>query len=88
MRMIAALNRQLKEGGAENFGGRDDVSNSGRISSGSEILNGGISSSDKILNGDGISDNSKIPNSQSSVAAEILNGRSQNDEIFEGKISN
>ena len=77
VRMIAALNRQLKEGGAENFGGRDDVSNSDKIPS-----------SDKILNGDGISDNSKIPNSQSSVAAEILNGRSQNDEIFEGKISN
>ena len=81
VRMLAALNRQLKEGGAENFGERDDVSNSGRISSGSEILNGGISSSDKILNGDGISDNGEIPSSQSSAAAEILKGRSQNDEI-------
>ena len=80
VRMLAALNRQLKEGGAENFGERDDVSNSGRIPSGSEILNGGISSSDKILNGDGISDNGEIPSSQSS-AAEILNGGSQNDEI-------
>ncbi len=82
VRMLAALNRQLKEGGAENFGERDDVSNSGRIPSGSEIL------SDKILNDDGISYNSKISSSQSSAAAEILNGRSQNDEIFEGKISN
>ena len=81
VRMLAALNRQLKEGGAENFGGRDDISNSGRIPSGNEIL------SDKILNGDGISDNGEIPNSQS-FAAEILNGRSQNGEIFEGKISN
>lgn len=80
VRMLAALNRQLKEGGAENFGDRDDVSNSDRIPSGSEILNGKIPSSDKILNDDGISDNSKIPNSQNSVA-EILNGRSQNDEI-------
>ena len=87
VRMLAALNRQLKEGGAENFGERDDVSNSGRIPSGSEILNGGISSSDKILNDDGISDNGEIPSSQSS-AAEILNGRSQNGEIFRGKISN
>ncbi|AKT92654.1 ATP-dependent DNA helicase [Campylobacter gracilis] len=86
VRMLAALNRQLKEGGAENFGERDDVSNSGRIPSGSEILNGGISNSDKILNDDGISDNGEIPSSQSS-AAEILNGRSQNDEIFGGKIS-
>lgn len=76
VRMLAALNRQLKEGGAENLGERDDVSNSGKIPS-----------SDKILNGDGISDNSKIPNSQNS-AAEILKGRSQNDEIFESKISN
>ena len=82
VRMLAALNRQLKEGGAENFGERDDVSNSGKIPNGSEIL------SDKILNGDGISDNSKIPSPQSSAVAEILNGRSQNDEIFEGKISN
>ncbi len=88
VRMLAALNRQLKEGGAENFGERDDVSNSSRILSGSEILRDEISSSDKILNGDGISDNSEIPSSQSSAAAEILNGRSQNDEIFEGKISN
>ncbi len=87
VRMLAALNRQLKEGGAENFGERDDVSNSGKIPSGSEILNGGISSSDKILDGDGISDNGEIPSSQSS-AAEILNGGSQNDEIFGGKISN
>lgn len=86
VRMLAVLNRQLKEGGAENFGERDDVSNSGRIPSGSEILNGGISSSDKILNDDGISDNGEIPSSQSS-AAEILKGRSQNDEIFRGKIS-
>ena len=82
VRMLAALNRQLKEGGAENFGDRDDVSNSGKIPSGSEIL------SDKILNGDRISDNGKIPSLQSSAAAEILNGRSQNGEIFEGKISN
>jgi len=82
VRMLAALNRQLKEGGAENFGDRDDVSNSGKIPSGSEIL------SDKILNGDGISDNGKIPSLQSSAAAEILNSRSQNGEIFEGKISN
>ena len=88
VRMLAALNRQLKEGGAENFGGRDDISNSGRILSGSEILNGGISSSDKILNDGGISDNGEISSSQSSVAAEILKGRSQNDEIFGGKISN
>ena len=88
VRMLAALNRQLKEGGAENFGERDDVSNSGRIPSGSEILNGGISSSDKILNDDGILDNGEISSSQNSAAAEILNGRSQNDEIFEGKISN
>lgn len=80
VRMLAALNRQLKEGGAENFGERDDVSNSGRISSGSEILRDEISSSDKILNDDGISDNGEIPSSQNSVA-EILNGRSQNDEI-------
>jgi len=82
VRMLAALNRQLKEGGAENFGECDDVSNSGRILSGSEILNGGISSSDKILNDGGISDNGEIPSSQSSVAAEILKGRSQNDEIL------
>ena len=87
VRMLAALNRQLKEGGAENFGERDDVSNSGRIPSGSEILNGGISSSDKILNGDGILGNGEISSLQSSVAAEILNGRSQNDEIFGAKIS-
>lgn len=88
VRMLAALNRQLKEGGAENFGERDDVSNSGRISSGSEILNGGISSSDKILNDDGISDKSEIPSSQSPTTAEILKDGSQNDEIFGGKISN
>ena len=88
VRMLAALNRQLKEGGAENFGERNDVSNSGKIPSGSEILRGEIPSSDKILNGDVISDNSEIPSSQSYAAAEILNGRSQNDEIFEGKISN
>lgn len=87
VRMLAALNRQLKEGGAENFGERDDVSNSGRIPSGSEILGDEISSSDKILNDDGISDNGEIPSSQSSVAAEILKSRSQNDEIFKGKIS-
>lgn len=77
VRMLAALNRQLKEGGAENFGERDDVSNSGRISSGSEILNG-----------DGISDKSEIPSSQSPTTAEILKDGSQNDEIFGGKISN
>ena len=88
VRMLAALNRQLKEGGAENFGECDDVSNSDRIPSSSEILNGGISSSDKILNDDGISDNGEIPSSQSSAAAEILKGRSQNGEIFRGKISN
>ena len=88
VRMLAALNRQLKEGGAENLGERDDVSNSGKIPSGSEILRGEIPSSEKILNDDGISDNSKIPSPQSSAVAEILNGRSQNDEIFEGKISN
>jgi len=88
VRMLAALNRQLKEGGAENFGGRDDVSNSGKIPSGSEILGDEIPSSDKILNGNGISDNDVIPNLQSSVASEILNGRSQNGEIFGGKISN
>lgn len=82
VRMLAALNRQLKEGGAENFGERDDVSNSGKIPSGSEI------SSDEILDGDGISDSSKISSLQSSVAAEISKGRSQNDEIFGGKISN
>lgn len=86
VRMLAALNRQLKEGGAENFGERDDVSNSGRILSGSEILRDEISSSDKILNDDGISDNGEIPSSQNSVA-EILNGRSQNDEILGNKIS-
>ncbi len=80
VRMLTALNRQLKEGGAENFGERDDVSSSGKIPNGNEILRDEISSSDKILNDDGISDNSKIPNSQNSVA-EILNGRSQNDEI-------
>ena len=88
VRMLAALNRQLKEGGAENFGGRDDISNSGKIPSGSEILGDEISSSDKILNDDRILGNGEIPNSQSSVAAEILKGRSQNDEIFRGKISN
>lgn len=88
VRMLAALNRQLKEGGAENFGERDDVSNSGKIPSRSEILGDEISSSDKILNGDGISDSSKISSLQSSVAAEISKGRSQNDEIFGGKISN
>lgn len=87
VRMLAALNRQLKEGDAENFGERDDVSNSGRISSGSEILRDEISSSDKILNDDGISDNGEIPSSQNSVA-EILNGRSQNDEILGNEISN
>ena len=83
VRMLAALNRQLKEGGAENFGERDDVSNSG-----SEILSDEISSSDKILNGDGISYNGKISSLQNSVAAEILKDRSQNDEIFGDKISN
>ncbi len=88
VRMLAALNRQLKEGGAENFGERDDVSNSGRIPGGNEILNGGISSNDKILNDDEISDNGEIPNSQSPAAAEILKDGSQNDEIFRGKISN
>lgn len=88
VQMLAALNRQLKEGSAENFGGRDDVSNSGKIPSGSEILGDEISSSDKILNDDRILDNGEISSSQSSVAAEILNGRSQNGEIFEGKISN
>ena len=87
VRMLAALNRQLKEGGAENFGERDDVLNSDKIPSGSEILNGGISSSDKILDDDRILGNGEIPSSQSS-AAEILNGGSQNDEIFGGKISN
>ena len=81
VRMLAALNRQPKEGGAENFGERDDVSNSGRIPSGSEILRDEISSSDKILNDGGILGNGEIPSSQSSVAAEILKGRSQNDEI-------
>ena len=88
VRMLAALNRQLKEGGAENFGECDDVSSSDKIPSGSEILNGGISSSDKILNCHVISDKSEIPSSQSSAAAEILKGRSQNGEIFRGKISN
>lgn len=88
VRMLAALNRQLKESGAENFGERDDVSNSGRIPSGSEILRDEISSSDKILNDDGILDNGEISSSQNSAAAEILNGRSQNGEIFRGKISN
>ncbi|WP_363317266.1 ATP-dependent DNA helicase RecG [uncultured Campylobacter sp.] len=88
VRMLAALNRQLKEGGAENFGERDDVSNSGKIPSGSEILGDEISSSDKILNDDRILGNGEISSSQSSVAAEILKGRSQNDEIFRGKISN
>ena len=88
VRMLAALNRQIKEGGAENFGECDDVSNSDRIPSGSEISSDEISSSDKILNDDGISDNGEIPSSQSLAAAEILNGRSQNDEIFRGKISN
>ena len=87
VRMLAALNRQLKEGGAENFGECDDVSNSDRIPSGNEILRGEIPSSDKILNDDRILGNGEIPSSQSS-AAEILNGRSQNDEIFRGKISN
>ncbi len=87
VRMLAALNRQIKEGGAENFGECDDVSNSDRIPSGSEISSDEISSSDKILNDDGISDNGEIPSSQSLAAAEILNGRSQNDEIFRGKIS-
>ena len=87
VRMLAALNRQLKEGGAENFGERDDVLNSDRIPSSSEILNGGISSSDKILNDDRILGNGEIPSSQSSVAAEILNGRSKNDEILGNKIS-
>lgn len=86
VRMLAALNRQLKEGGAENFGERDDVSNSGKIPNGNEILRDEISSSDKILNDDGISDNGEIPSSQNSVA-EILNGRSQNDEILGNKIS-
>ena len=81
VRMLAALNRQLKEGGAENFGDRDDVSNSGKIPNGNEILRGEIPSSDKILNDDGILDNGKISSSQNSAAAEILNGRSQNDEI-------
>lgn len=88
VRMLAALNRQLKEGGAENLGERDDVSNSGKIPSGSEILRGEIPSSEKILNDDGISDNSKILSPQSSAVAEILKGRSQNGEIFGGKISN
>ncbi len=88
VRMLAALNRQLKEGGAENFCERDDVSNSGKIPSGSEILRGEIPSSEKILNDDGISYNGKISSLQNSVAAEILNGRSQNNEIFRGKISN
>ena len=88
VRMLATLNRQLKEGGAENFGGRDDVSNSSRIPSGNEILRGEIPSSDKILNDDGILDNGEISSSQNSAAAEILNGRSQNGEIFRGKISN
>ncbi len=86
VRMLAALNRQLKGDGAENFGERDDISNSGIIPSGSEILNGEISNSDKILNGDGISDNGEIPGSQS-FAAEILKDGSQNDEIFRGKVS-
>ncbi len=47
VRMLAALNRQLKEGGAENFGECDDVSNSGKIPSGSEILSGEIPKSTK-----------------------------------------
>ena len=81
VRMLAALNRQLKEGGAENFGERDDVSNSGKIPNGNEILRDEISSSDKILNDDGILDNNEITSSQNSAAAEILNSRSQNDEI-------
>ncbi len=87
VRMLAALNRQLKEGGAENFGERNDISNSDKIPSGSEILSDKISSSDKILNGNGISDNGEIPSLQSSVAAEILKGRSQNDEILGNKVS-
>ena len=81
VRMLAALNRQLKEGGAENFGECDDVSNSDRIPSGNEISSDEISSSDKILNDDGILDNNEITSSQNSAAAEILNSRSQNDEI-------
>ncbi len=87
VRMLAALNRQLKEGGAENFGECDDVSNSGKIPSGSEILRDDISNSDKILNDDGILGNGEISSLQSSVAAEILNGRSKNDEILGNKIS-
>ncbi len=83
VRMLAALNRQLKEGGTENLDERDDISNSGKIPNGNEIL-----SSDKILNDGKISDNGEIPSLQSSVAAEILKDRSQNDEIFGGKISN
>ena len=83
VRMLATLNKQLKEGGAENFGERDDVSNSG-----SEISSDKISSSDKILNDDGILDNNEITSSQSFAAAEILKDGSQNDEIFGGKISN
>ena len=88
VRMLTALNRQLKEGGAENFGERDDISNSGRIPSGNEILRGEIPSSDKILNDDGILNKGAVPSPQSSVAAEILKGGAQNDEIFGGKISN
>ena len=88
VRMLAALNRQLKEGGAENFSERDDVSNSGRIPSDSEILRGEIPSSDKILNDGRISYNSRILSSQNSAAAEILNGRSQNDKILGNEISN
>ena len=88
VRMLTALNRQLKEGGAENFGERDDVSSSGKIPSGNEILRGEIPSSDKILNDDGILDNGEISSSQNSAAAKILNGRSQNDEILGNEISN
>ena len=104
VRMLATPNRQLKEGGAENLGERDDVSNSGRIPSSSEILGDEIPkstkasphpslrdgeiASDKILNDDGILDNDEISSSQNSAAAEILNGRSQNDKILGNEISN
>ena len=89
VRMLAELNRQLKEGGAENFGGRDDVSNSGKIPSGSEILRGEISSSDKILNDDGISDKGKISNyPQSSGALACETRRSAANEILSDGIPN
>lgn len=83
VRMLAALNRQLKEGNTENFGERDDISNSGKIpnsqNSVAEILNG-RSQNDKILG----NEISNYPQSGGVFACEAMHGTA--NEILSGEI--